>query len=314
MNRSTAAAVERLRFSGCLTFDRLALRELLLRAAPFRPNHAIGGTWMFGKKKQRDLTRPDSSGTTVLAMSLLAAPRELTATTLLAGWKATWPKHKAPTEIEAAGDPSATAMTMVLNGLHATIAVVPTPIPGGELDGPAQTSWLWPDASADVAQVSAHVVVAVTGDASAVDAHRVLTRLVVAVNRATDALGVYWGAASHVVRADVFESMAQEYDKGGTPPLMLWIDFQGGVEGKKSSLFTVGLAAFGLMEMEIPGATSSVGDLREFAIGIAGYLIEAGPVIKDGDTVGETAEEKIMVRHVKSGLRGRGTIYQFEGL
>lgn len=190
---------------------------------------------------------------------------------------------------------------------------MPGPIPGGELEGPAATSWLWPRAPDEIERVNAHVVAWVSGDGPPLDAHRHLTRLVVAVMRATDALGVYWGAAGQLIRADVFDGIAHEHEDVN-PPVMLWVGFRGFVEGGRSSLFTVGLSEFGLMEFEIAPWDKQVGELREFAMNIATYLIHEGPVLGDGHTVGGSEEERILVRHAPSMVDRPGTVYRLEGL
>lgn len=43
---------------------------------------------------------------------------------------------------------------------------------------------------------------------------------------------------------------------------------------------------------------------------LAGYLIEAGPVIKDGDTIGPDAATKIVVRHETSGFIPGESVYR----
>jgi hypothetical protein len=58
--------------------------------------------------------------------------------------------------------------------------------------------------------------------------------------------------------------------------------------------------ALGHMELETVNATDAPGDLRERLIAIAGYLLENGPVIQDGHTVGEDANERIRVVYSKS--------------
>jgi hypothetical protein len=48
---------------------------------------------------------------------------------------------------------------------------------------------------------------------------------------------------------------------------------------------------------------------------LAGYLIEAGPVIKDGDTIGPDAATKIVVRHETSACTPGQPVYRlyFQG-
>jgi hypothetical protein len=168
--------------------------------------------------------------------------------------------------------------------------------------------------------VNAHVVTWVSGTGRPLDAYRHLTRLVSAVLRATDGLGVYWGTAAHVIRADVYDTIAHESDDDSLP-VTLWVDFRAFAEdgdaedagGDRSALFTVGLSAFGLMELEIGPSDKQPGELRELGMSVASYLIENGPVLGDGDTVGATEDQRVVVRHAPSMVDRPGTVYRLEG-
>ncbi len=264
-------------------------------------------------KKRAERREPEQATAGALAMPLLETARRLTGESLTVAWRSAWPEAPPPSdfEVETGGD-GLGAMTFAIDGMRGALAVVPMPIPGGELDGPAATSWLWPDAQEEIGRVTAHVVTWVSGAGPQVDAHRHLTRLVSAVLRATDALGVYWGAAGQVIRADVFDGVAHESEHGSLP-VMLWVDFRAFVENGRSALFTVGLGAFGLMELEIAPSEREVGELRELAVGVASYLIEHGPVVGDGHTVGGSEDERVVVRHAPSMIDRPGTVYRLEG-
>ncbi|MBI5313689.1 MAG: hypothetical protein HZB28_11365 [Methylocystis sp.] len=43
---------------------------------------------------------------------------------------------------------------------------------------------------------------------------------------------------------------------------------------------------------------------------LAGYLIEAGPIINDGDTIGPEAATKVVVRHEASGFVPGQPVYR----
>jgi hypothetical protein len=87
-------------------------------------------------------------------------------------------------------------------------------------------------------------------------------------------------------------------------------DANGGVSGA-----TRGLAAFGLMEIEAGGFKGDPRQLNGLMLDLAGYLIEAEPVIKDGDTIGPDAATKIVVRHETSGFIPGQSVYRlhFQG-
>jgi hypothetical protein len=87
-------------------------------------------------------------------------------------------------------------------------------------------------------------------------------------------------------------------------------DADGGVSGA-----TRGLAAFDLMEIEAAGFAGDPRQLNGLMLDLAGHLIEAGPVIKDGDTIGPDAATKIVVRHETSGFMPGRPVYRlyFQG-
>jgi hypothetical protein len=91
------------------------------------------------------------------------------------------------------------------------------------------------------------------------------------------------------------------------------VDFRPLVDGGRPSLFTTGLAAFGLMEIEVAGSSLAPDDLGQMASNIATYLIENGPVIRDGDTVGGDERQRILARHAPSMVGRAGPVLRLEG-
>ncbi len=187
------------------------------------------------------------------------------------------------------------------------IAVMPidSPIPSDNTEGPASTSWLWPDASRDLAGHAGHLIVTVMDQSEngLVEQHKILTQAVASVvATCAGALGVSWGKAGFLVPAKLFGEMARELLPDAIP-FMLWVDFRVGPVDNDSGLswgFTDGLEDLGLMEMATDNATEGPGELRERLMSIADYLITNGPVIENGHTVGEDADEKITARFAKS--------------
>jgi hypothetical protein len=95
--------------------------------------------------------------------------------------------------------------------------------------------------------------------------------------------------------------------------LHIWVDFRVGKDGERtSSGFTAGMAALGLMELETQHCPEPPGELKDRLLGLAGYLLENGPVIRDGDTVGEDANEKIRVVYAPSSFGHEGRVMRLE--
>ena len=64
------------------------------------------------------------------------------------------------------------------------------------------------------------------------------------------------------------------------------------------------------MDIEVEQTEMEPSDLFEFVSNIAHYLIQSGPVIADGNTVGGSAEERILVRHLPSMVDDSRTVYK----
>jgi hypothetical protein len=188
--------------------------------------------------------------------------------------------------------------------------VVAAPVPNDEVAGPAGTAWLWPSALADLGGYGAHVVVFGQSNSSILEAFRFATRLAASVVRASGALGVYMGKGG-VIRGDLFVDMARRV----SAPVALWIDMRCSQNQDGSyRLFTTGLSNFELMELEIASANRNCGDLRMWVMEIAGWLIEEHPTVNDGETIGLSAEERVLVRHGPSFLDRAETVWQLSGL
>jgi hypothetical protein len=260
----------------------------------------------------------ESDAPSTFAFVLTEKPAPLLPDTLRQAWASAWPAWSPLPEI--AVDPSGgddPSLAFELDGMLSAVSVMPDRVPGDEDWSGAK--WLWPNAAEDLARYRSFVVVWVKQQADrgrVVDAYWQLTRLVVSVIRATGALGVYMSPAdgySHLVRADVFDGMATDDPECEGLPVMLWLGLPAYQDNGRTSVITVGLERFGTPEVELVESARPVGELREFAMDLAGYLIQHGPVLADGHTVGGTERDQAVVA-ITSSIVGRPEpVYQIEG-
>jgi Domain of unknown function (DUF4261) len=193
------------------------------------------------------------------------------------------------------------------------LGLMPAPIPWSDLEGPCETSWIWPSAADDLKQHTGHVIVTVSSEDEPIERAKLLTQVCASILATTEqSIGVYWGDATLVIRKDIFRDFAVEILPDGLP-IYAWIDFRvRRNEDDLSSGFTTGLKALGHMELETENASDKPGDLRERLVAIASYLLENGPVIKDGNTVGEDANERITVRYAKSAFGHKDKVMRLD--
>ncbi|MDA8563909.1 DUF4261 domain-containing protein [Mariniblastus sp.] len=181
------------------------------------------------------------------------------------------------------------------------VAMMPAPIPWSDLEGPCKTSVLWRDAAVAIKGHTRHAVVTVIGAPNHIARSKLLTKITAAVLVSTEsAIGVYWGNATLVIGKDLFVDFASKVLPEELP-LHIWIDFRVGSNKDGSSHgFTHGMAELGHMEFETQNANESPKELHDRLISLAGYVLEHGPVLKDGNTVGESATEQIKVSYQAS--------------
>jgi hypothetical protein len=66
------------------------------------------------------------------------------------------------------------------------------------------------------------------------------------------------------------------------------------------------------MEIEIPRIEMEIGDLREWLLEIMRYLLENGPVLLDGQTIGMSAKQQFRIRHCPSIFGHAGQVIRLE--
>ncbi len=204
-------------------------------------------------------------------------------------------------------------LSLQIGGASLIMAKMPAPIPWTDLEGPCATSILWKNSASEVKKHSIHWIVTVNGDLDPLPLSKLLTQATAAAMAACDrAIGVYWGNATLVIPKNIFIDFAKDVLPHG-PPLQIWVDFRVGKDSDTSSSgFTVGMKTLGHMEFESQKSPEPPDELRERFLALAGYVVENGPVIRDGDTVGEDAEERIRVVYSDSSFGHDGKVMRLE--
>jgi len=244
-----------------------------------------------------------------IAFIALSETPQLSATEIQRDLKATWPT------LPALGKPEKKENTLAFDVGEASVilGLMPAPIPWSDLQGPCATSWLWPEAAQVLRQHKSHLIVTVMGDENPLNRAKLLSMVAASIlATCPQAVGVYWGDATLVVSPKLFREFAVKMLPGGLP-LYIWIDFRvGNNESGGCSGFTTGLKALGLMELETLTSPEPPGELRERFFGLACYLLENGPVIQDGDSVGQDANEKIRVIYSRSSFGQAGQVMRLD--
>jgi hypothetical protein len=186
-------------------------------------------------------------------------------------------------------------LSFSLDGINIVCALMEAPIPKEELEGPIQTTKFWNNATEDIQNHTAHLVVTASGETEPKNLAFQLTKAIEGILQCTYALGVYWGAATNIIQKDIFIEFSKncsiEY-----LPLYLWIDFRCFKKDKKSyALFTTGMKALGFKEIEVFKSQIDCSVLIDKSFNLSHYLLDNGDIIRSGHTIGFTKDEKIKI-------------------
>lgn len=196
--------------------------------------------------------------------------------------------------VEVSGDDQ--TATFKFKSADLILGNMPGPIPWPDLEGPCAASLLWKNATEDIRAHEGHIIVTVMADLSDIEQAITLTRGTAAVLAACQgAIGVFWTNATLIVPKPLFLEFTEKVLPHG-PPLDIWVDFRVGRTTETTSAgFTVGMRALGHMEIEAASSPEKPSELRNRFQALARYLLENGAVVKDGDTFGNSASEKIRI-------------------
>ena len=175
------------------------------------------------------------------------------------------------------------------------------------------SSWWWPETREVVAKTKAHAVTVVTGQLEKTPAReRILLELqlaAAALDVLTSATAVVWPDANAMWPPAAFRSELDRV-KGEIPvslvvPVKLGRDTENLRPDGTPKWFarTEGLNAFGIMEVEWRAFSGEFLDLVNWLHGIAWYLINKGPIVGDGETMGSDAPgvmPSVVIRHESS--------------
>ena len=192
-------------------------------------------------------------------------------------------------EEDADGKKHDDALVFEDGGMTAALSLMPAPIPNGEAEVNAENNYMWPEAVKAAREHCAHIMVAVLGkEEDVLEKGKLYTKLLAACCRQKYATGVYTSGVVFEPRFyEGFADMMQDDEL----PVFNWIWFglyrsEGGL-----SAYTYGMDVFGKDEMEVLNTNAQPGELRDFLSSLAAYVLENDVELKDGETIGFTADD-----------------------
>ncbi|RYY99328.1 MAG: DUF4261 domain-containing protein [Chitinophagaceae bacterium] len=191
------------------------------------------------------------------------------------------------------GDDDAAVLTIGDNTV--ALAYLPAPVPPLEIEALAPYAYNWPGVAAELDGHSGHALLSVMGDAgSPLARYRLLSMLLHSVLATSAAVGVYQGRQSLLLPRDQYLESAPGLAENKVPvDLWLYIGLQSTATG--NSIYTVGMGEFGKPELEVIDSKRELEELYHFIVNICAYVIVNDVALRNGETLGYTADQKIRI-------------------
>ena len=187
-----------------------------------------------------------------------------------------------------------TAIVFGADGMMATVGLMETKVPNGEAEYWANSNFMTREKSVAAAKNhKAHLLVAVLGKNSVpLEAGKLFVKVASACLKASNALGIYDCGTVWLPEDFIQSAMVM---KEGEIPLTALV-FVGLYQNEKGvSSWTNGLRSFGKEELEIINSSQSPAEVYDLMLNISSYLVKEGAVLRHGETLGFSAEQKLPI-------------------
>jgi hypothetical protein len=262
-----------------------------------------------GKCEERNLSEIFN---VFVAMLALERPAKLKPEAVVAELRAQRPDFPGEITITAGASGAGGGVLLTLGSEPVSIMSLDASLPPGTLDRATADNLFWPDSGRIMARHRAHVIVAslreLTDLASRLAAAESVTRVCAAIAKLTSCIGIYWVPSESAIEPGKFQAEAARMGKDNWP-ISIWVRLHPfkGLDSKDGAV-TIGCATMGLSifvgrEIEFEPALRPLGVVAQRVQGTIFYLLAGGRPLKDGDTLGAEATERIRIALADKGRR-----------
>ncbi|MEC1180070.1 DUF4261 domain-containing protein [Metasolibacillus meyeri] len=188
------------------------------------------------------------------------------------------------------------SLICTIDGILATVSLMPAPVPNDEAIQNAHTNFHWSEAVAVAEAHQAHLLIAMLPhDQSSIDTGILMVKICASALKQPTATGI--NTLGSVLAPDFYIHYAHTSLQEGDFPIMNLVFFglYSRDEGKTICSYTYGLRNFGKMEMEVLDSEQEIGSILELLVDISSYVITSDVRLRDGETIGFTEEQKLSI-------------------
>ena len=241
----------------------------------------------FKKKKKTESDNTDNGD--FLAFVLLSEP-EWDRERYIADIKADW-------DITVNVDDDEEYKDMIVDeigDMRLAVRYIGMPVPNKEAEDYAAVNYMWKNAVEVTASHKAQIMIAALGGGTPDEKGRLLVKAVSSALKQDKAIAVYSDGA--VYEPEFYNACTEILKSGGLPvPALVWFGV-GGYGRDEWGIYTFGMRKFGKEEMETyVGKDIDINDVRAFMCDIVNYVLIDDVTLKDGETIGFTADQKLKI-------------------
>ena len=179
-----------------------------------------------------------------------------------------------------------------VNGMMATVGLMEASVPNGEAEYWANSNFMTREKAVEAARNhKAHLLVAVLNRGLApLEAGKLFVKVACTCLKASNALGIYDCGTVWLPEYYIQSAMVMKEGEVPLPDLVFVGLYQ---DEKGVSSWTNGLRSFGKEELEIVASRQSASEVYGLMWDISSYVIQEGAVLRDGETIGFTIDQKL---------------------
>ena len=194
------------------------------------------------------------------------------------------------------------------NNLSVLASIIESKIPNQEAEINAEFNHTWKDAVEITKTHKAHIMLSVSGPKSKYkELSILLVKLISSCLKQDNAIAVF--QYSNIYEPKVYQEAAK-ITKDNILPIynLVWLGVA--KTEKITILYTNGMEQFNKEDIEIcvENEKFNNAEIQEFLINIVSYVLESDVILKDGETIGLTAEQKLKITYSKGIALPRNTL------
>ncbi|WP_346859350.1 DUF4261 domain-containing protein [uncultured Draconibacterium sp.] len=248
------------------------------------------GLFSFLRKGGKVETTPISA---ILGMVLLEEPNSMEIKNVIAELRNKWELYVDDTESDNE------TSVLVINDYKIAIGNMPMPIPGDEIKDNAEYNYFWKNGVEEAPKHKGHIILSLmNGGKNPVQENILYSKVASSILNNSKSIGIYIGGRSLVLKKEFYNSNVEIMTENDLP-LYNWIYFGLRTRNEKQSVYTYGLSDFGKSEMEIIDSEHSLEELNSIMFDLAHYVIANNVILKHGETIGVSAEQKLKITESK---------------